>query len=77
MKGKGSDFYTLKSCYLGFAYPYDHVVSDDGDETEILAIQTFFYTIKQKILREKCTFTITDLLEDMKYISEKLKLEYP
>ena len=82
LKGKASDIwaayiYTLKSCYLGFAYPYEDVVSVDGDEAEILAIQTFFYKFKQKILRENCAFTITDLLEDIKYISEKMKLETP
>ena len=79
LSGKSSDIwaadiYTHKSCYLSCAFPYEHVTQSEPDEAKTLALKTFFYNIKQKILQDKCAFLLTDLFNDMKSISEEMKL---
>ena len=32
----------MHKCYLGFAYPYEHVVEEEMDEAEALALNTYF-----------------------------------
>ena len=82
LKGNGSDIwaadiYTHKSCYLHYAYPYEPAIRDEVDKAETLTWKTFLYKIKQKILKEKCAFTLKDLLNDIISISEEMKLDEP
>lgn len=55
-----ADIFTHKSCYLKFAHPYKQVSPELEIEAETLALDTFFYKIKQKVIVEKCAFTIPD-----------------
>ena len=68
--------YTHKRCYIDFAFCYERTEKVD-EEAEILAIDTFFFKIRQKILREKCAFVLTDLYDDLVSICEELRLEEP
>ena len=71
-----SDVYTLKICYINFAFCYERT-EKVNEEAEILALDTFFFKIRQKILREKCAFVLTDLYDDLVSICEELKLKEP
>ena len=82
IKGKASDIwaadiFTHKKCYIGFAFPYEHVVQEEMDEAEALALNTFYFNVRQKIIKEKCAFTLSDLFKDIQSISEEMNLETP
>ena len=71
-----ADIYYHKSCYLRFAHPYESLKAD-VDQTELLAMETFFHKIRIKILEEKCAFLLKELLNDLVATCEDLHLSNP
>ena len=71
-----ADIYYHKSCYLRFAHPYEWPKAE-VDQTELLAMETFFREIGIRILEENCAFLLKELLNDLVAICEDLHLSNP
>ena len=61
---------------MNYAFPYEQKQQQQEiDEAETLAMQTFFYKIERKIIKEKCAYILKDLLEDLISICEEMNVE--
>ena len=73
------DVYYHQACYLKFTHSswLQEKTADVEDPKEEHALQSFFYKIKSKIIRDKQAFLLNELLKDVALISEDLGLNAP
>ena len=72
------DVYYHQSCYMKFALvPTKSNEGDDNEERLEDVMQSFYYKVKSRILRDKGAFLLNELLEDIEILSDEQGLSSP